>query len=157
MTRILLALVLLLGSALGWSLWSKSLSDARAVKAEAAVEQMAVLLERATAIVEVERARSAELAAIGARYEQEKQDAQAAADRVIADLRAGNLRLHQRWQDALATSELSATTAAAVIADARAQDRAESAGRIVRAAAECDAQVRGLQAVVRADRAEVNL
>lgn len=157
MTRILLAVILLLGSALGWSLWSRSLSDARADRAEAAVEQMAGLLERTTAIVEVERARAAELAAIGERYEQEKQDAQVAADKLVADLRADNRRLRAHWQAALGTSELSRAAAAAAFPDGGAELRQRDIGAAHGVVGRCQAQVRGLQAVVRADRAEVNL
>ena len=86
------------------------------------------------------------------RYEQEKIDAQAAADRLAADLRAGNVSLHRRWEACSATADLSAAFPGAGLADGGADDRAESAGRAVAAAAACDAQVRGLQAVLMADR-----
>ena len=99
-----------------------------------------------------EQASARRLAEVAARYEQEKIDAQAAADRITADLRAGNVSLHRRWQACAATADLSGASAAAGQPDGGADDRAASAVRIVRAAAQCDAQVRGLQDVVRADR-----
>lgn len=103
-------------------------------------------LSQAQAVITTERANAAKAAAVAAQYEKDKADAQAASDRLVADLRAGNQRLHTRWQAAIATSELSAAAAAASIADGGAADRIESAGRIVGAAAACDAQVKGLQA-----------
>ena len=100
--------------------------------------------------LETERAHAADLARIAATYEQDKIDAQAAADRVVSDLRAHNLRLQNRWAGCPAVPQATPTAGQP---DAAADDRAESAGRIVRAAAECDATVRGLQAIVLADRA----
>ena len=99
-----------------------------------------------------EQAAAQRIAAVAQRYEQEKIDAQAAADRLAADLRAGNVSLHRRWEACSATADLSAAVAGAGLADGGADDRAESAGRAVAAAAACDAQVRGLQAVMIVDR-----
>ena len=95
---------------------------------------------------------SAATAAAAANYEKGKSDAQAVADGVVAALRADNLRLRQTWR-CPATVSVPAAPAAAGGADAAADDRSESAGRIVRAAAECDAQVKALQELVLADRA----
>lgn len=84
-------------------------------------------------------------------YEEGKRDAEANANTLAAELRAGTVRLHRRW--AGCEAERRADTAAhSGELDAGAQDRAASAGRIVRAAAECDAQVRGLQAILMAER-----
>lgn len=90
------------------------------------------------------------LRAIARIYEQEQSNAQAAHDKVVADLRDGLVRLRERWTcpAAAATADLSTAAGAAGSADASAELRAASAGRVVRAGAECDAQVRGLQAVV---------
>lgn len=100
-----------------------------------------------------EAARQAELkfadaiAKADAQYEKGKQDAQVSADRVVADLRAGTLRLRKEWAGC-ETSRLSEAAQSARELDAAEQRRIESASRIVRAAAECDAQVAGLQAVI---------
>lgn len=102
-------------------------------------------LGQARTIIDTERRRAAAAAEVAARYEQEKADALATHDRVVADLRNGQLRLHARWQASIASDELSSAAAGAAIADAAAPDREESAGRIVQAAAQCDAQVRALQ------------
>lgn len=78
-----------------------------------------------------------------AQYERGKQDAQATADRVAADLRAGTLRLRREWAQC-ETGRLSAGAAAARELGEAEQQRIESAGRIVRAAAECDAHTAAL-------------
>lgn len=103
-------------------------------------------LAQTAAVLATERENLAKVNAVAAQFEQDKIDAQARHDAVVADLRAGNLRLHQRWQAAAATAELSAAVATAAVADGAAVDRIESAGRIIGAAAACDAQVKGLQA-----------
>jgi hypothetical protein len=96
-----------------------------------------------------ERDHAQKMLDIGALHQKEKDDAKAQADAVVADLRSGLLRLHARWEASVATAALvSEATAGTREPDAAALDRYESAGRIVRAADECDAQVRGLQAVV---------
>ena len=92
--------------------------------------------------------------AIAKDYEEQKDAAAAESDRIIADLRAGNLRLRQLWQAQAATADLSQAVARAAQPDEGARDREESAAAIVRAADECDAQVRGLQQVIEADRRE---
>ena len=76
-------------------------------------------------------------------------DAQAATDRLVAGLRDDTVRLHARWQAALATSRLSAGAAAASGTHDPAGDVEASVGRIIGAARACDAQVIGLQQAVR--------
>ena len=82
---------------------------------------------------------------VSAAYEKGKSDAEAAAKRTVADLRAGNLVLRERWTSCQTSSGLPRPTANTGEPDAGTADRDESAGRIVQAAAQCDAQVRGLQ------------
>ena len=81
-------------------------------------------------------------------YEQGKRDAQAASDKFVADLRSNELRLRKRWT----CPRLPSPEASPGEPDAAERDREESAGRIIRAAAECDQQVSQLQAIIRADR-----
>lgn len=83
--------------------------------------------------------------AIAAETQRKLDDAQAAADRTVADLERGNLRLRAHWEGCQATSSLSAAAAIAAGAGDAAELRAASAARIVRLGAECDAQVLGLQ------------
>lgn len=122
--------------------------------------QTADKLAAQTALAQVtasEQARAAEqsmaarFAAQAETYEREKTDAQAAADRVADDLRAGNLRLRSEWAGC-ETAGLSRVAAAAGQPDAATDLRAASASRIVRAADAADAQVRGLQELLKQER-----
>lgn len=83
-----------------------------------------------------------------ARYEQEKEDAQLAADRLLADLRTDNRRLRGHWQAALATSELSREAAAASFADGGADLRQRDIAAVRGIVGRCEAHVRSLQALV---------
>jgi len=153
MIRALIVAILLL---LGVVVWQRgSVSIAHRAADQAASSRDAMEAERDAALAEAnastealkaERSSAVAANALASKYEKEKNDAQTASDRLVADLRAGNQRLHQRWQASIATAELSAAAAAASQPDGRADDRIESAGRAVGAAAQCDAQVRGLQA-----------
>ncbi len=139
-----------LGTASGRVAHTETLADIAKQTARAA--------NLATKAVEAARAKERQhaeaLASIASKYEQDKLNVQANAARIVADLRAGNRRLHQRWQAAQATADLSRAVASAGQSDAEARDREESAGRAIAAADQCDAQVEGLQAVIRADRGE---
>lgn len=87
---------------------------------------------------------------VAAKYEQEKADAQAAADSTIADLRSGTVRLRQHWQGCVATAALSRAAASAAVADDGAELREQGAGDLVSVGEACDAQIRGLQSAIRA-------
>lgn len=88
---------------------------------------------------------------VAAEYEQAKIDAERDQAALVDSLRAGNVRFRRLWQgcEASAATGVPETPGPAGQPDGGADDRAESAGRIVRAAAECDAQVRGLQDLIR--------
>lgn len=153
MNRMLLALLLGLSVLVIWQRGSVAQAHRAADIASAARDKArderdaaATALAVANDVLAAERASAQATNHLAATYEKEKDDAQKASDRLIADLRAGNQRLHQRWQATVATAELSAAAAAASQPDGRADDRIESAGRAVGAAAQCDAQVKGLQA-----------
>lgn len=87
-----------------------------------------------------------------ARYETEKRDAYNRGRDTALAVRRGDLRLQDRWTCDRATAGNLPTPDASGEPDGRAADRAESAGRIVQAAAECDAQVRGLQQLFSAQK-----
>lgn len=152
MIRAGLAVILALALALGWSLWRAESHKGRADRAQEAAERTAAQLRDATTALETERGYTKRLHEIAAQHEKDKADAEAAADRTIADLRAGTLQLRQHWQGCVATSRLSASEPAAGFADDASRLRAEGAGALVRLADQCDAQVKGLQAIVMADR-----
>ena len=90
--------------------------------------------------------------AVSAAYEKGKRDAEQTSKRVVADLRAGNLVLRNRWTACEANLGMPTATPAPSEPDAGTGDREESAGRIVQAADECDAQVKGLQELLRLER-----
>jgi hypothetical protein len=136
------------------AIWQRgSVANAKRERDNAVVLQQTAEIERdsAKAITAIERQRVARAEQVATKFEQEKQDAERKGSAVAAGLRNGNLQLQQRWQgcEAARVSDLGAGIAQS---DGGADDRSGSAGRIVRAAAHCDAQVRGLQAQVRADR-----
>lgn len=101
---------------------------------------------------DIEHQHAAQLSRLAEQYEQERQDAQATADRTIADLRDGAIRLRNEWQGCTAAGSVPAAAGSAGSADDGAALRAAGAADLVRAAAECDAQVRGLQDALRSER-----
>lgn len=145
-----LYLILILGAALAASVignayqWRNcavdkakaiELANTRATAAELAATQSA----RAT-----ERAQNQAAFDVAESYEKGKADAQATADRFVADLRSDNLRLRNRWQGCPASGVPNSAAATREL-DAETADRIESAGRIIGAAAACDAQVTAWQ------------
>ena len=88
--------------------------------------------------------------AIANQYEQDKAHADADQARLVADLRAERVRLRPVWR--CPAAGVPGASARAGERDAEAADRAESAARIVRAAADADAQIRALQAILTAER-----
>lgn len=87
---------------------------------------------------------------VGFQYERDKAHALDQKDAVIRDLRAGKLSLRPQWRCPAASVPNAPGGAGG--ADADSGIREESAAELVSIAAQCDAQVRGLQAVVTADR-----
>lgn len=150
LSRVLLVALIALA---GFAVWQRgTLAQAERARDNAQTAKKVAEQERdnAIAVIAVERQRVKRAEAVATQYEQEKADAESKGATVADGLRAGNLRLQQRW--AGCEARVSDLAAASGQPDGAANDRADSAGRIVRAAAACDAQVRGLQALVRADR-----
>lgn len=111
----------------------------------------------AAQVAQINETRAAEhkqantLAAIGAKHEEDRAAAEAVPAAVVADLRAGTLRLRDGWASC-ETQRLSDAVASTSERDASAQRRADFAGAVVRAGRDADDQLRACQAVVRADR-----
>ncbi|MNM06986.1 Bacteriophage lysis protein [compost metagenome] len=153
MTRAqILALVWLL-SLLGtfWAGWSwrgdiAAVTETRAELKQSKGEAKAVEQARS-----VEHSKSAAMADIGERHEQDRQAAEAVPDSVVADLRADRYRLRGELASC-ETRNLSSAAATASQRDAGAVSREEIAGAAVRIARDADDQLRACQAVVRADR-----
>lgn len=152
---------LLLAAALGLALWWAYATvwqrgyDVAADEGATALRSLLAQVEADRQASEREaRAKEAEQRAalddVAAQYEQEKADAQAAADSTIADLRSGTVRLRQHWQGCVATAALSRAAASAAVADDGAELREQGAGDLVSVGEACDAQIRGLQSAIRA-------
>jgi hypothetical protein len=90
---------------------------------------------------------------IAAQYEQDKKDAQAKADRTIADLRAGNLRLRDQWATQRLASEVAARASQPDAATNGCSGVAIDLFRAVDPVVQRqDSQIRQLQAILRAER-----
>lgn len=144
---IAMAAALIASVALNFAQYRDAAATAATVARDAATAQAAAVTDARKA----EQAMAELHAEIAESYEKGKTDAQVTADRVVADLNAGALRLQRRWASC-ETSRLSEAAATAAQPDAGSDDRAASASRIVRAAAAADAQIAALQALVRSDR-----
>lgn len=143
----------------GWAGWEWRDRSADIEAAEAKVKAERVIAEYAKAEAELqakyrkaEQARVDGLAAIAEQSEVRIREIQSEADALAAGLRAGNVRLRQHWQGAIATCDLSRDTAAALAAEREAELREQGAADLVRLAAEADAQVRALQEAYEAMR-----
>ena len=152
---LILAAVLLAGGA-GVAGYSKGKTDADRVAKIAMDKHLAADREEETKAKEKARADRDALAvaqnAASAAYEKGKRDAEQNSKRVVADLRAGNLVLRNRWTACKASADLPTAPPDPSEPDAGTGDREESAGRIVQAADQCDAQVKGLQELLRLER-----
>ena len=82
----------------------------------------------------------------------ETADAKANADRLVADLRAGTVRLRREWLACTSAASVPGTAEPAAGDDAGTGLREARAGRIIGATDECDAHVRGLQRLLIAER-----
>ncbi len=152
---LILAAILGLGGA-GVAGYNKGKTDAERVAKLKMDEHLVEDREAERTATEAASRHKDELAAaqnkVSAAYEEGKSDAEATAKRTVADLRAGNLVLRNRWPACKTSDGVPSTAADPSEPDAGTADRAESAGRIVQAAAQCDAQVRGLQELLLLER-----
>lgn len=150
LSRVLLVALIALA---GLAVWQRgTVAQAERARDNAQTAKAVAEQERdnAIAVIAVERQRVKRAEAVATQYEQEKADAEKRASDIGDQLRAGNLRLQQRWAGCEArVSDLSASPGQP---DGAADDRAEGASDLVRAAAEADAQIRGLQALIISDR-----
>lgn len=147
----------LISSNTGWLVHSRGLASERdaaiAARATLAADVAAARAEFEAKARKQEREQRDALAGVRVIFDREMTDAQTKHDAVVADLRAGTLRLRRHWEARVATAELSAAAAAgarAGEADADAELRGRDSADLVRLGAECDSQIRGLQSAVRA-------
>ena len=154
MTRahILAGLLLFLAGFLFGREWRDCSADIAAGKQE--VKQLTSQVQAEQGARALEQTKGQELAKIGAKHEEDREAAEAVPAAVVADLRAGNVRLRQEWAGC-ETRLLSQAVASTVERDALAASREEAAGRIVRIGRDADDQLAACQAVIKADRVEV--
>lgn len=149
---------LILSGLIGWE-WRDRSADAEAARVESerareraeAADKLARFQAEAR---QQEHRHAADMDRVAQQYLEELSNAKAESDRVVADLRAGTLRLQDRWRGCGEPPAVPDTGAGSGTPDAVAADREASAGRIVQAAAECEAQVMGLQEIIRKDRGQ---
>lgn len=152
------AAALMLSGLIGWE-WRDRSADAemaqveaeRATERQEAAERLATFEAMAR---EQEHRHAADMDRIAQEYLEELSNAKAESDRVVANLRAGTLRLQDRWRGCGESPGVPDPFAGTRAPDAVTLDREASAGRIIGAAAECEAQVTGLQAIIRKDRGQ---
>lgn len=155
---VIAAAALMLAGLIGWE-WRDRSADAEmatfvaqhATERQEAAERLAQFEAMAR---EQEHRHAADMDRIAQEYLEELSNAKAESDRVVADLRSGALRLQDRWRGCGEPSPVPDFDAGTRAPDAVTLDREASAGRIVQAAAECDAQVIGLQSIIRKDRGQ---
>ncbi len=141
---ILLAAVFIAGHHVGESAGKRAIDAMRLSVAQQTTA--ATQAARAT-----EHTQADAFAAIDAKYLKDTTYAQSLSASTVAGLRDGTVRLRPAWQCPAAAS-VPAPAASTGSPDAVADDRSESAGRIVRAADDADAQIAALQELLRQDR-----
>lgn len=110
-------------------------------------------LGRAEAVRAFEQQSAHLITSIANAFEEGKRNASLARESLVADLRAGNVRLRREWLACEGRpAAVPGAAAGAAERDADAERRYESAGDLVRVADEADAQLRACQAIVEADR-----
>jgi len=111
------------------------------------VKQLAGQVDAVQGARQAEQAQGQALAGIGAKHEEDRMAAETVPAAVVADLRAGNVRLRKEWAGC-ETRLLSEAVASAVERDALTQRREQLAGEIVRIGRDADDHVRACQAVI---------
>lgn len=116
---------------------------ARQLAEEHLADKVAELAESKEIAMETYRALTEQNSAIDAEYQEKLDEAKAKHDRVVADLRSARLQLQDHWTCPAPDS------AAPGVVDGGARLREEAAARIVQIGAEADAQITGLQSVIK--------
>lgn len=150
------ALAILLVAALAAIAWqSYALKDAELTISQTNEKIAAVNAEAERATREANASIVDTIFAGADMYERGKSDAQANADRVVAGLNAGTLKLRREWATC-ETGRLADGAAAAAELGEAIRSRNESAGRIIGAADECVAQTVALIATYNGVRERIN-
>ncbi|WP_313242132.1 lysis system i-spanin subunit Rz [Stenotrophomonas sp.] len=135
----------------GWA-WRGDRADGAEARQQAGAS--AAVMEQVNQTRATEHTQADKLAAIGVKHEEDRAAAQAVPDAVVAELRAGTVRLRHDLATCH-TDRLSEAAAGAGERDAPADLGVTIAGPAVGIGRDADDQLRACQAVVAADRAEM--
>lgn len=133
----------------GWA-WRGDRAEGAEARQQAGAS--AAVMEHVNQTRATEHTQADKLAAIGVKHEEDRTAAQAVPDAVVAELRAGTVRLRHDLATCH-TDRLSEAAAGASERDAPADLGVTIAGPAVGIGREADDQLRACQAVVAADRA----
>lgn len=148
--------LLLVGLLIGAGWWGGSRSGAaevaalRLTQAERDAKAAQALTKATTAARDIEHEMGDRFVAASLAHQQELRRAKADRDALAAAVRSGAVQLRDHWTGCLSAAAQAA--AGAGRSDAAADLRAAGAGDLVQVARNCDAQARGLQAVLNAER-----
>lgn len=137
-----------------WAGWSWRGDRAEGAEARQQAGASAALVEQVNKARVTEHTQADTMAIIGAKHEEDRAAAEAVPAAVVADLRAGTVRLRHDLATCH-TGRLSEAAAGAVQRDAPADLGVTVAGPAIGIGRDADDQLRACQAVIAADRAEV--
>lgn len=121
--------------------------DARTAEYDKAAAAATIVRQAEVRAIEI--AHAAALADVAETYERRLTNARTNADRTIADLRSGSIRLRDEWAGCETAALVSGAAGAAGLADDSARLRQQGAADIVRIGEECDARIEALQGAIR--------
>lgn len=147
---LLVGAVFLYGRGCGKDAGDRELDRLKAQHAQALAESASKLARLATEYRETEQRIGADFIQATAAHNETLRRVEAENARLVASLRAGTVRLQDRWAGCVSASAQAA--AGPGTADAATDDRRRSAARIVRAADRCAADVVALQSFLTAER-----
>lgn len=134
-----------LAVSLTWGGWQWiQLKDARHALAQTEIVWTKALVDNMAKARKQEREWQAHADEVGRQHQSRLDAIEAEHDQLVADLRAGNVRLRDHWLSAARERDANAADAAR-LADENARLREESAGRIVRAVEQCESVILGWQ------------
>lgn len=137
-----------------WAGWSWRGARAEGAEARQQAGASAAVVEQVTEARVTEHTQADTMAIIGAKHEEDRAAAETVPAAVVAELRAGTVRLRHDLATCH-TGRLSEAAAGAVQRDAPADLGVTIAGPAIGIGRDADDQLRACQAVIAADRAEV--
>lgn len=137
-----------------WAGWSWRGDRAEGAEARQQEGASAAVVEQVNKVRVIEHTQADTMATIGAKHEEDRAAAETVPAAVVAELRAGTVRLRHDLATCH-TGRLSEAAAGAVQRDAPADLGVTVAGPAIGIGRDADDQLRACQAVIAADRAEV--